>query len=171
MSTGLGSQEHGVLVDAVLETTRLQRLQHAGVVDLALRNQTPLAQPRRDQLPQNRRLPAIYRLAPDSSSEPVVTGELARENAMRNPRRTSATAAALMVGVSLVGAMTCFAASGKWSVQTSFDNEYRGDLVVDFAGNGAHFLAIFIERLLHLIDEAVKTVTRFNLVALGRVLG
>lgn len=61
-------------------------------------------------------------------------GLLARENAMRNPRRTAATAAALMVGVSLVGAMTTFAASGKWSVQTSFDNEYRGDLVVDSGG-------------------------------------
>jgi putative ABC transport system permease protein len=61
-------------------------------------------------------------------------GVLARENALRNPRRTSATAAALMVGVSLVGAITCFAASGKWSVQTSFDREYRGDLVVDSGG-------------------------------------
>jgi putative ABC transport system permease protein len=53
---------------------------------------------------------------------------------MRNPRRTSATAAALMVGVSLVGAMTSFVASGKWSVQTSFDNEFRGDFVVDSGG-------------------------------------
>jgi putative ABC transport system permease protein len=63
-----------------------------------------------------------------------IRGLLARENALRNPRRTSATAAALMVGVSLVGAMTCFAASGKWSVQQSFDKEFRGDLVVDSGG-------------------------------------
>jgi putative ABC transport system permease protein len=32
-----------------------------------------------------------------------VTGGLARENAMRNPKRTSRTAAALMIGVALVG--------------------------------------------------------------------
>lgn len=63
-----------------------------------------------------------------------VRGQLARENAVRNPRRTSATAAALMVGVSLVGAMTSFAASGKWSVQHSFDKEFRGDFVVDSGG-------------------------------------
>ena len=32
-----------------------------------------------------------------------VTGELARENAMRNPKRTAASASALMIGVGLVG--------------------------------------------------------------------
>ena len=60
-----------------------------------------------------------------------VRGLLARENAMRNPQRTAATASALMIGVALVGAITVFAASGKWSVSHSFDKEFRGDLVVD----------------------------------------
>ncbi|MGZ4611490.1 MAG: FtsX-like permease family protein, partial [Actinomycetes bacterium] len=60
-----------------------------------------------------------------------VRGVLARENAMRNPRRTAATASALMIGVALVGGITVFAASGKWSVTHSFDHEFRGDLVVD----------------------------------------
>ena len=41
-----------------------------------------------------------------------VTGELARENAMRNPKRTSATAAALMIGVALVGLITVFGGVG-----------------------------------------------------------
>jgi putative ABC transport system permease protein len=58
-------------------------------------------------------------------------GVLARENAMRNPRRTAATASALMIGVALVGGITVFASSGKWSVTHSFDKEFRGDLVVD----------------------------------------
>jgi putative ABC transport system permease protein len=58
-------------------------------------------------------------------------GLLAQENAMRNPRRTAATASALMIGVALVGAITVFAASGKWSVSHSFDKEFRGDLVAD----------------------------------------
>ena len=56
-------------------------------------------------------------------------GQLARENAVRNPRRTAATASALMIGVALVGGITVFAASGKWSVSHSFDKEFRGDLV------------------------------------------
>ena len=60
-----------------------------------------------------------------------VRGLLARENAVRNPRRTAATASALMIGVALVGSITAFAASGTRSVTASFDNEYRGDLVVD----------------------------------------
>ena len=58
-------------------------------------------------------------------------GRLARENAVRNPRRTAATASALMIGVALVGGITVFAASGKWSVSHSFDKEFRGDLVAE----------------------------------------
>ena len=42
-----------------------------------------------------------------------ITGTLARENAMRNPKRTSATAAALMIGVALVGFITIFARVGQ----------------------------------------------------------
>jgi putative ABC transport system permease protein len=60
-----------------------------------------------------------------------IRGHLARENAMRNPRRTAATASALMIGVALVGAITVFANSGKWSITTSFDKEFQGDLVLE----------------------------------------
>ncbi|HEU4911353.1 MAG TPA: FtsX-like permease family protein [Actinomycetes bacterium] len=60
-----------------------------------------------------------------------IRGLLARENAVRNPKRTAATASALMIGVALVGAITVFAASGKWSVTNSFDKEFRGDLVLE----------------------------------------
>ncbi|GAA1974079.1 ABC transporter permease [Nocardioides panacihumi] len=42
-------------------------------------------------------------------------GELARQNATRNPRRTSATAAALMIGLTLVVSMGVFASSLKAS--------------------------------------------------------
>jgi putative ABC transport system permease protein len=52
-----------------------------------------------------------------------MTGTLARENASRNPRRTSATAAALMIGVSLVGFITIFAASAKKSVGALIDDQ------------------------------------------------
>jgi putative ABC transport system permease protein len=95
-----------------------------------------------------------------------VQGLLARENAMRNPRRTSATAAALMVGVSLVGAMTCFAASGKWSVQSSFENEFRGDIVVDSsAWQYGGFSTDLAERLSQAPELAAVTGKRFSAVS------
>ncbi len=65
-----------------------------------------------------------------------VAGRLARENAMRNPRRTAATAAALMIGVGVVGFFTVFAASSKASVATSIDRSFSGDLVVDSGSFG-----------------------------------
>ena len=60
-----------------------------------------------------------------------VTGELARENAMRNPRRTSTTAAALMIGVALVGFITIFASSAKASLRQIFEEQFTGDFVLD----------------------------------------
>jgi putative ABC transport system permease protein len=60
-----------------------------------------------------------------------VTGRLARENAMRNPKRTASTAAALMIGVGLVGFITIFAASAKTSINESIDKAFTGDFVVD----------------------------------------
>ncbi|MGH8978832.1 MAG: ABC transporter permease [Acidimicrobiia bacterium] len=68
-----------------------------------------------------------------------ITGALARENAMRNPRRTSATAAALMIGVALVGFITIFAASAKESIAVTLERELRTDFIVgpsSFIGGG-----------------------------------
>ena len=52
-----------------------------------------------------------------------------RENAMRNPKRTSATAAALMIGVGLVGLITVFAASARTSVDAAIDRSMKADYV------------------------------------------
>jgi putative ABC transport system permease protein len=60
-----------------------------------------------------------------------VTGRYARENARRNPRRTSSTAAALMIGVALVGFITILAASTDASVEAAVDRSFRADFVVD----------------------------------------
>ena len=60
-----------------------------------------------------------------------VTGRLARENAMRNPKRTAASASALMIGVGLVVFITIFAASAKASVNASIDRTLAGDMVID----------------------------------------
>ena len=68
-----------------------------------------------------------------------VTGELARENAARNPRRTAATAAALMVGVTVVTLFTVVAASLKASAAHGVDRSLTADLVVDSGGVGGAY--------------------------------
>lgn len=60
-----------------------------------------------------------------------VTGRYARENARRNPKRTAATASALMIGVALVGFITIFAASTKDSISAAVDSSFRADFVVE----------------------------------------
>jgi putative ABC transport system permease protein len=69
-----------------------------------------------------------------------ITGELARDNATRNPKRTSATAAALMIGVALVGFITIFAASAKESIDAQVDESFKADYVISTgSGFGAAF--------------------------------
>ena len=65
-----------------------------------------------------------------------VTGRLARDNAMRNPRRTSGTAAALMVGVAVVSIFTVLAASLKATADDQITTSFIGDLVVTTGGGG-----------------------------------
>ena len=60
-----------------------------------------------------------------------ITGTLARENASRNPRRTATTAAALMIGVALVGFIAVFAASARASIDRIIDDSFTGDLIID----------------------------------------
>lgn len=69
-----------------------------------------------------------------------IAGHLARENAMRSPKRTAATAAALMIGVGLVSFITIFAASTKASFNATIDRAFTGDIVItspqQFGGGG-----------------------------------
>jgi putative ABC transport system permease protein len=68
-----------------------------------------------------------------------MTGALARQNALRNPRRTAGTASALMVGVAVVTLFTVFAASLQASIDDTIDRSFGGDLVVTtgaFGGGG-----------------------------------
>ena len=60
-----------------------------------------------------------------------ITGRLARENTMRNPRRTSNSASALLIGVAVVTLFTVFAASVKSSAKDQVERSFGGDLVVD----------------------------------------
>jgi putative ABC transport system permease protein len=59
-----------------------------------------------------------------------LTGSLARRNAIRNPRRTAATASALMIGVGVVTLFTVFAASLKESTAATIDRSFGGDLMI-----------------------------------------
>jgi putative ABC transport system permease protein len=59
-----------------------------------------------------------------------VSGRLARENSIRNPGRTAATAAALMIGLTLVSFVAIFAAGFKSSIETAFDETVRSDVIL-----------------------------------------
>jgi putative ABC transport system permease protein len=65
------------------------------------------------------------------------TGRLARANATRNPKRTSATASALMIGVALVGLITILAASTKASIADTLAESLQADFVVTGGAFGA----------------------------------
>jgi putative ABC transport system permease protein len=57
-------------------------------------------------------------------------GRMSQRNALRNPRRTGATAAALMVGIALVGGMSVASASMTKSFDEQIDNTLGADFVV-----------------------------------------
>jgi putative ABC transport system permease protein len=64
-------------------------------------------------------------------------GRLARRNAMRQPRRTAATAAALMIGLALVSLVTILAASINASVSRTLDETVAADYVLTGPNVGA----------------------------------
>lgn len=64
-----------------------------------------------------------------------VPGRLAAGNATRNPRRTAATATALVIGVTLTTAMVVGASSARATASAGLDAAYPTDVVVtDFGG-------------------------------------
>jgi putative ABC transport system permease protein len=67
------------------------------------------------------------------------TGELARRNAVRNPRRTASTASSLMVGVAVVVFFATTATSLSSYIDRTVDAQFAGDLVIEqdgFSGPG-----------------------------------
>ena len=57
-------------------------------------------------------------------------GLMAEQNARRNPRRTGATASALMIGVSLVTLMAVLGASAKASIDKALAEDVVADYIV-----------------------------------------
>jgi putative ABC transport system permease protein len=64
------------------------------------------------------------------------SGELAQQNAMRSPKRTAATAAALMIGLTLVVGVAVFASSLKASISGLLTDSTHADLFIARASNG-----------------------------------
>ncbi|WP_049574368.1 ABC transporter permease [Streptomyces sp. SBT349] len=62
-----------------------------------------------------------------------VSGKLARLNAVRNPRRTAATASALMIGLTLITGMTVIADSMSKAIEKMASESLRSDYVVSMA--------------------------------------
>lgn len=88
-----------------------------------------------------------------------VTGRLARENSIRNPRRTAATASALVIGLALVALVAIFGASTKASVRAAVDRGIRADVVLKTQQFGG-FSPQVAERVADL--PRVKTVSPFQ---------
>jgi len=53
---------------------------------------------------------------------------------MRNPKRTAASASALMIGVGVVGFITIFVSSMKASINSAIDRGFTGDIVLNSGG-------------------------------------
>ncbi|WP_406370407.1 ABC transporter permease [Streptomyces sp. NBC_01550] len=66
-----------------------------------------------------------------------VTGGLARRNALRSPKRTAATATALMIGVAVVSLFTVFGASLKATMNQTVDRSFAGDVAISAPAFGA----------------------------------
>jgi putative ABC transport system permease protein len=87
------------------------------------------------------------------------TGKLAQQNAMRNPSRTAATAAALMVGVTLVSLMAIIASSSKASINSIIDSAVRADFVVGSGGapGGSSGFSPSLQRSLDALPQVAGT--------------
>ncbi|MFF3504109.1 ABC transporter permease [Streptomyces sp. NPDC003247] len=66
-----------------------------------------------------------------------VSGKLARQNSVRNPRRTAATASALMIGLTLITGMTVMAGSLQTSIDKMASAAIEADYVVSMANGNA----------------------------------
>jgi putative ABC transport system permease protein len=62
-----------------------------------------------------------------------VSGKLARQNSVRNPRRTAATASALMIGLTLITGMTVIAGSAQQAIDKMAVSSLKADYVVSMA--------------------------------------
>jgi len=95
-------------------------------------------------------------------------GKLARENAMRNPGRTAATAAALMIGVALVTFVAVLASGMKQSNRGAIERQVRAEYVVTSQDGFTPFVAAAGDELAAASGTELVTSVRAEL---GKVAG
>ncbi|MEU4088046.1 ABC transporter permease [Streptomyces aureus] len=79
-----------------------------------------------------------------------ISGKLARQNSVRNPRRTAATASALMIGLTLITGMTVMAGSLQKSIDKMATSAIRADYLVSMANGNS--LSPDVEKKLAAVD-------------------
>jgi putative ABC transport system permease protein len=77
-------------------------------------------------------------------------GKLARENSLRNPRRTATTASALMIGLALMAGVSVIASSAQASIADIVESQLTADYVLD--GGGAPFPVTVAKKVSELPD-------------------
>lgn len=77
--------------------------------------------------------PLIAAIGPAMGKLFGISGKLARQNAVRNPRRTAATAAALTIGLTLVSALTVLGASINGVLDRAVGDTMKADYAVQMS--------------------------------------
>ncbi|MET9642037.1 ABC transporter permease [Streptomyces syringium] len=80
-----------------------------------------------------------------------ISGKLARQNAVRNPRRTAATASALMIGLTLITGLTVIAGSVSKAIDKMATDAIKADYIVSMASRTP--LSPDVEKKLSALDE------------------
>ncbi|MEL6892801.1 MAG: FtsX-like permease family protein, partial [Actinomycetota bacterium] len=92
-------------------------------------------------------------------------GRIAQDNVVRAPRRTSSSAAALMIGVALVSAAAVFASSLRNSIAATLERAVTADYIIQTRGGGdgptSSFPPVVIETLSDLPEVSAATPVRF----------
>ncbi|HEY5889836.1 MAG TPA: FtsX-like permease family protein [Acidimicrobiia bacterium] len=98
-----------------------------------------------------------------------ITGDLARGNTARQPRRTASTASALMVGVALVAFVSIFAASVKASVTDTLDGAFPADLAFASTNFSVGVSPLALDAVSDLEEVEVVSAVRTGLVTIDDV--
>jgi len=125
----------GVIVAAVLLRVVLELRSGAGIVTIVVIVAIVLLW----RVPQSRArikaafsavIVALARLLARPLELRGIVGRLARDNTIRHPGRTAATAMALMIGLALVSLISVLAAGTKASINNAIDASFAGDLIL-----------------------------------------
>jgi putative ABC transport system permease protein len=94
-----------------------------------------------------------------------VTGTMARQNAARNPKRTSRTSSPVLIGVALVTAVSALAASINGQISDIFTEQFKGDYAISSQAQGFGGLSPSLASDISKID-GIKSTT-----GIGTVIG